>query len=124
MRNSHSLAGRGRMRLRPVLALVACAGLLGLASPWSAQAEDEDSSAQVYLVFDPETGEFVTSHDPEAALPTQTGLESGEVSASPAADGGTEAGTRRKPMLIAAAAAVLVAGGAGFAFLRSRRNAP
>lgn len=30
----------------------------------TADAEDEDTQASVYLVFDPETGEFVTVEDP------------------------------------------------------------
>lgn len=92
--------------------------------PWYARAEDEDTSSQVYLVFDPETGQFITSHDPSAALPTQTGLESSEVSARshPAGGDGTNASDGGKPMLFAAAAAVVVLGGASFAFVRSRRK--
>jgi hypothetical protein len=98
---------------------------LSVAVPWYARAEDEDTSSQVYLVFDPETGQFITSHDPSAALPTQTGLESSEVSARrhPAGGGdGTNASDGGKPMLFAAAAAVVVLGGASFAFVRSRRK--
>ena len=110
------------MRLRPAMAVWAC--LLGLMAPWWAHAGDEDSSTQVYLVFDPETGEFVTSHDPNAALPTQTGLEAMAGQAAPSGANGGDDGAGGKPKLIAAAAAaVIVMGGAGFAFLRSRRRA-
>ena len=33
----------------------------------SASAEDDDTQASVYLVFDPETGEFATVDDPSVA---------------------------------------------------------
>ena len=110
------------MPLRLATAVWAC--LLGLMAPWWAHAGDEDSSTQVYLVFDPETGEFVTSHDPNAALPAQTGLESATEQAAPsAANGGADGATGKPKLIAAAAAAVIVVGGAGFAFLRSRRRA-
>lgn len=96
---------------------------MSVAAPWCARASDEDSSAQVYLVFDPETGEFVTSHDPNAAPPTQTGLESPDAQRSPSGSDRAEAGMAGKPMLLAAAVTVIVVGGASFAFLRSRRKA-
>lgn len=119
LRNSYPRTARRRARTR--LALVACTCLLGFAAPWCTYAEDEDTSSQVYLVFDPETGEFITSHDPNAALPTQTGLESSQASESesPGAPGERHGG---KPMLLAAAAAIVVLGGASVAFLRSRRK--
>ncbi|MGY8813872.1 MAG: hypothetical protein ACKVHQ_04040 [Gammaproteobacteria bacterium] len=37
-------------------------GLMPMTSVWSA---DEDMISQVYLEFDPETGEFTTAQDPE-----------------------------------------------------------
>ncbi|MGK0297049.1 MAG: hypothetical protein ACI9XC_000650 [Gammaproteobacteria bacterium] len=37
-------------------------GLIPMTSVWSA---DEDMISQVYLEFDPETGEFVTAQDPD-----------------------------------------------------------
>ena len=116
-------AGPGPACSRRALALAVCACLLTLAVPWSAQAEDEDTSSQVYLVFDPETGEFITSHDPSAALPTQTGLESSQANAlkSAGAAGKPDGGSGAKPMFLAAAALVVL-GGAGVAFLRARRR--
>lgn len=124
MRISYFGAGRSLARARAALALVACACLLSIAAPWPAVAEDEDTSSQVYLVFDPETGEFITSHDPSAALPTQTGLESSQSNAPhPAGTAGEgDGGNGTKPVFLAAAALVVVLGGAGAAFLRSRRK--
>lgn len=112
------------MRPRPVMVLVACACLLSTTAPWWARAEDEGSSQQVYLVFDPETGEFITSHDPNAALPPQTGLESSPANvAEPSGPAGErDEGSGGTPLLLAAAALVIVLGGAGVAFLRSRRQ--
>lgn len=62
-----------RQRRVGIVALLV--SIVAAASVNLAKAEDEDTSASVYLVFDAETGEFVTQDDPHAALPNQTGLE-------------------------------------------------
>lgn len=107
-------------RGRPMLAVAAAALLVAAAMPSAVVAEDEDSSTQVYLVFDPETGEFIKSHDPDAALPPQTGLGS-TAPADPDASGGSSSGSSTS-MMAAIAAALLIAGGAGFTIMRLRRN--
>jgi hypothetical protein len=103
---------------------------VGLAAPAPAGAEDEDTSSSVYLVFDPETGEFVTSHDPNQALPNQTGLEDSNPTAPahPAPRGAdaerveTSAGFAGAVPLLMIVGAIAVAGG-GFVFLRrAQRN--
>lgn len=101
---------------------------VGLAAPAPAGAEDEDTSSSVYLVFDPETGEFVTSHDPNQALPNQTGLEDSNV-AVPDDPGGstderveTSAGFAGAVPVLMIVGAIAIAGG-GLVFLRrARRN--
>jgi len=101
-----------------------------LAAPAPAGAEDEDTSSSVYLVFDPETGEFVTSHDSDQALPNQTGLEDSNATApadrgSSGADAErteTSAGFSAAVPVLMIVGAIAVAGG-GFVFLRrARRN--
>lgn len=108
------------------------AGLLAFAAPL--QAADEDTSSSVYLVFDPETGEFKTEHDPnmtQAEQATKEAINSvadvpAEVSADPAADGGgatTQAGkeTAGTTWVVLAAMIGLVLFG-GLVVLRSRRS--
>ncbi|HEX6259661.1 MAG TPA: hypothetical protein VFZ51_03335 [Woeseiaceae bacterium] len=99
-----------------------------LAAPAPAGAEDEDTSSSVYLVFDPETGEFVTSHDPNQALPNQTGLEDSNVAVPDDPGSGTDervetsAGFSGAVPVLMIVGAIAVAGG-GFVFLRrARRN--
>jgi hypothetical protein len=58
--------------------LVAGALLVLLASAFlvlPAQSADEEDTASVYLVFDAETGEFVTMDDPSQKLPADTGVQ-------------------------------------------------
>lgn len=100
----------------PVIALAAF-----MAMPLPVSAEDEDSSTQVYLVFDPETGEFVKSHDPNAALPPQTGLESAVSAAADTTGGSPESGNGTTTIAVVVAALV-IAVGAGVAIARSRRK--
>jgi LPXTG-motif cell wall-anchored protein len=88
-------------------------------------AEDEDTSAAVYLVFDPETGEFVTQDDPNAALPNLTGLENSGAATSrghgpAAASSDTAAATTSTPLYAALGVAVLLVGG-GLVALRRKR---
>ncbi|MDH3533442.1 MAG: hypothetical protein OEO82_10975 [Gammaproteobacteria bacterium] len=83
-------------------------------------AADEDTQASVYLVFDPETGEFVTVDDPSvtaqhAAAQKQEEIDSGTAGAVDAAAATDAAGAAsgQPPMVLAigAAVAVLVLGG-------------
>lgn len=95
-----------------------------------AQAEDEDTSSSVYLVFDPETGEFVTSAHPDAALPTQTGLEDSGLPDEDA--GGTSSqladnsasGDGVSVAALAGVALLIVLAGAAFVVLRRGRQPP
>jgi hypothetical protein len=121
------------LRIRRGIAFVClCLTVLaiGLAAPAPAGAEDEDTSSSVYLVFDPETGEFVTSHDPNQALPNQTGLEDSNTTA-PADPAGSSADAERVKssaggfsgavLVLMTVGAIAVAGG-GFVFLRRARH--
>lgn len=103
---------------------------IGLAAPAPAGAEDEDTSSSVYLVFDPETGEFVTSHDPNQALPNQTGLEDSNTTtpADPAGSGSdaervkTSAGVFSGGVLVLMIVGALAVAIGAFAFLRRARR--
>ena len=104
-------------RRAAVLALgfLLAAAAIGLALP--ALAADEDTQASVYLVFDPETGEFVTVH--EGAGNSQAAGDAGggsNVASAAQPDAGTTAASAMNPTLIAGlvAAAVLVLGGAAW----------
>lgn len=49
---------------KPVSALLCLVLLLSVIHVANVDAADEDTQASVYLVFDPDTGEFVTVDDP------------------------------------------------------------
>ena len=105
-----------------ILCLVVFAACL-YAGP--APAADEDTQASVYLVFDPETGEFITVDDPSvtsqhAAQQTQEEIES--VATAQAAGNATMGGL---PMswIIAAAIAALAIVAAFFRLRRSQQSA-
>jgi len=118
--------------MRKVVAGVTCL-VLGLTclQVGVLHAADEDTQASVYLVFDPETGEFITVDDPavtaqhEAAL-TQEEIESvaDATVATDATDRGTAA-TGSLPMtwIVAAVIAVLLVGGALAWTRRAQQNA-
>lgn len=88
--------------------------------PGQVNAADEDTQASVYLVFDPETGEFVTVDDPSvtaqhAAQQEVEAIESGTQSADSAAATSTSAATESRPPILLAiggAAVVLIIAGA------------
>ena len=95
-----------------IAGLVLLAGLLAIAAPaWSA---DEDTSSSVYLVFDPETGEFKTEHDPnmtQAQQATDEAIDS-VADVAPPADtgaGGSETKTAGASWLTLAVIVGLVA---------------
>ena len=58
----------------------------------AALAADEDTGSSVYLVFDPETGEFKTAHDPSLTQAAQADAEAiasvADVPPELASDGG------------------------------------
>ncbi len=82
-----------------------------------ADAEDEDVDASVYLVFDPETGDFVTVTDPAVTSRHKARQDQEAIdSVVETTDGTDEA---QMPMIIGAALAVILLGGAVW-FQRSR----
>jgi hypothetical protein len=127
------IVDRNIARIRGSVLAVAASTLLFTAavSPTIANAADEDTSASVYLVFDPETGDFVTVHDPDGqalATETQESIDSTaptDVAAAPAggqAASTSAAGGTMSPTLIIgilAVAAVLAA----VMFMQRRRSA-
>lgn len=51
-----------------ILVCLVTSCLAVIASGGMVQAEDEDMSSSLYLVFDPETGEFIEVSDPDRTL--------------------------------------------------------
>jgi len=100
----------------------------------SVQAADEDTSSSVYLVFDPETGDFITSDSPEHALPSDTGLLEEPAAAGPGEEVAAEeergadsaplpadtADSSRAGLIVAFGAAVILGAGVFF-FLRRQK---
>jgi hypothetical protein len=110
-----------------IAGLALLAGLLAIATPaWSA---DEDTSSSVYLVFDPETGEFKTEHDPnmtQAEQATQEAIESvadvpADAALSDSAVGGSDKTTAGASWLTLAVVIGLIALVVLFALLRNRK---
>ncbi len=106
---------------RATAVLVALAACLVVSASAPAIAEDETTHSSVYLVFDPETGDFVTVDDPNAALPNLTGLEPDGSSAPADQAIGDGFGMPRVVLMASLLAAAL---GGGIFFLRRRRGAP
>lgn len=92
-------------------------------------AADEDTAASVYLVFDPDTGEFITVDDPNRSqmhAEQEEAIMSGVTTGDAAGGAATEASvdgvnTLRSSLIIAVLAAVLIG---GFVALRRRRPSP
>lgn len=89
-----------------------------------ALAADEDMSSSVYLVFDPETGDFVTVHDPNR---TQQNLDAQDPIPADAAPGSSTAPastsqSSRQGFPLAVGGAIVVALLGGFAWLRRSRR--
>lgn len=102
--------------------MLVCLGMNPLSTTY---AEDEDTSSSVYLVFDPETGEFITQEGHETALPNQTGLEDSSMPASEADNvkpGVATAPGGLSPTLLLGIASLIVAGGGAFIFVWRRRG--
>ena len=76
-----------------------------------AQAEDENLTASVYLVFDPETGEFMEVNDPNRALQDHDALEPADVALALGTSNSSSVLTPNLPLLVGLAigAALLVA---------------
>lgn len=104
---------------RLLFVLVSVTLLASVMVAGSALAADEDTQASVYLVFDPETGDFITVDDPSvtaqhAAAQKQEEIDSGTAAAdasAPADTGGEASGQPPMALAIGAAVAVLVLGG-------------
>lgn len=99
----------------------------GLSGLPTARAADEDTSASVYLVFDPETGEFVTVHDTDGtaqAQETQEAIESvADAGGATSIDAGdAQTGTGGPDIVIGVVVAAIVVAAAVFV-QRSRRSA-
>ncbi len=76
----------------------------------SAGAEDDDTQASVYLVFDPETGEFMTVDDADITAQHKAQQDQEAIdSVVETADGPSEL---RTPWMIGAALIVILLGGA------------
>lgn len=111
--------------MRRVAATFICiAAFMSIMYTGSAGAADEDTQASVYLVFDAETGEFITVDDPSvtsqhAAQQDQEAIES----VVETADGATAADADAVPAtwIIVAGVAVLLLGG-GFLLQRNRQQ--
>lgn len=83
-------------------------------------AADEDTQASVYLVFDPETGEFVTVDDPSVTAQHEAALdqEAIESVADTSITGGETVAANLPLTWIVGAAIVALLGAAGFAWSR------
>lgn len=101
--------------MKTVIVIIACLtlGLLCLTSA-AVQAADEDTQASVYLVFDPDTGEFIEVED-------GGGSSQHEPLASDDGNGAAAetAGAANPPLTwLAGAAVIVLLGGAAFAWIR------
>lgn len=99
-------------------------------------AADEDTAASVYLVFDAETGEFVTVDDEggngRVDQETQESIHAGTPAGTAAGDsdaggshgaGGTQGTTKNAPIIGIAVIGALIVGGF-FVWRRRQTNAP
>ena len=102
-------------------ALLFCLGLfVSVIYAGPASAEDDDTQASVYLVFDPETGEFMTVDDASITAQHKAQQEQEAIdSVVKTADGASESPMTR---IIGAALIVLLLGGAVW-LQRNRRHA-
>ncbi len=85
-----------------------------------ALAADEDTSSSAYLVFDPDTGEFITVHDPNRThqqIAEQEAIES----VAPVADGVGAARPSIAQIVVAMLAGAAVLGGGAWLFRRRQR---
>lgn len=111
-----------------LIAMLMCLTLLAsVIVAGQADAADEDTQASVYLVFDPETGEFVTVDDPSvtaqhAAVQTQEEIDSGLAAGPGSATDGQQDSSGEPPMVLAIGAAVAVLVLGGFFWLRRGRQ--
>ena len=74
-----------------------------IASVDVAQAEDEDLTASVYLVFDPETGEFMEVNDPNRTLQNHDAQDPAEVTPAHGASNNRSFLASKLPLLVSLA---------------------
>lgn len=109
-----------------LIAALLCLGLLlSVFFAVPADAVDEDTQASVYLVFDPETGDFVTVDDPSvtaqhAAQQEQEAIEEGTMAAGEGSPETARAPERPSMLLVGLVVAALIF--AGFVWLRRGRQ--
>ena len=108
--------------MKNVIVTIMTAAILAIAAAYDcAIAEDEDTAASAYLVFDAETGEFVTVDDPNRTqmhVAQQDAIESGSADAAVSAASGSEMTGRPATLVVGGVAVALVLG--AFLWLRSR----
>jgi hypothetical protein len=95
---------------------------LALVPGSAAYAGDEDLSSSAYLVFDPETGEFVTVQDPNRTKGNHEAVPKADDSASAATPHGQAPGESTLPLAAGSAVAVAALAGA-IVWIRRRKRA-
>jgi hypothetical protein len=123
----NAVAPRSGSRLAALVRGFALVALLALGL--QARASDEDMTTSAYLVFDPETGQFVTVHDPDRSRqhaeeqPVAEAAQNGN-GATPRADGSGAAdrteGGQSVPAVAAAGVGVALAVAAVFVWFRRK----
>ena len=100
--------------MKVFFALLACLMvLLPVMYAGPTEAADDDTQASVYLVFDPETGDFVTVHDPAVTAQHEAQQDQEAIeSVADVADEATGAATAPTPWIIGAGVGALLLGGA------------
>lgn len=93
-------------------------GFLGLALP--APAADDDLTSSAYLVFDPETGEFVTVQDPDRTKQNHAARDPANVASNQVTASADTAG-EMSPLGAAVVVAVALLGAAVWFQLKKRR---
>jgi LPXTG-motif cell wall-anchored protein len=103
--------------------LVVCLSLLGLALSSPVQAADDDLTSSAYLVFDPETGEFVTVHDPDRTQQDHAARDPASASGiGPTPSAGVETGGEGSPLATGVAVAVVLLGAFAWVQLKKRKS--
>lgn len=100
--------------MKNAIATIMTAAILATAVAFDcASAEDEDTAASAYLVFDAETGEFITVDDPNRTqmhVAEQDAIESGSADAAVTAEAGSEMNSGPVIFVVGAVAVALVLG--------------
>lgn len=95
--------------------------LLPILITGTASAADEDTQASVYLVFDAETGEFVTVDDAEVTAQHKAEIDQEAIESGI----GVEESSDTPPLTgpVAIAAVVILLGGAAWIMRKRKKNA-